>query len=407
MKTSQPLSNNRQPAALIARGWQALRASWFWEVVLLPFLVTRAAWVLAAAFARGTLQPNPTYARYFEQGGMLTRVFLLDIFAHWDAKHYLGIIENGYMAGSDFTGSYSNSAFFPLYPYLVKGIGWLGIHLLTGLYLLGGILLSNLCFLAAMALLRRLALGSFGLSEAAVRRAVLLIMVFPTSFIFSSFYPESLFLMLALLGFTAAFERRWWLAGLAAGLASVTRVQGLLVVFALLLIYLQQRGWDPRKIRADVLWFLSVPALLGAHLAHLARLTGTPLAPLLAQQAWKRNTYGLLEGLRLQLEAPALDVFKIDGLMVLLFFTLGVILLLPRRSRIPWTAGVFAILMCVVPVATGMLISATRFMAAVFPGFLLLGEQEPPRWWYRPLLALWFTLQILYFAAWANFYWVA
>jgi hypothetical protein len=149
------------------------------------------------------------------------------------------------------------------------------------------------------------------------------------------------------------------------------------------------------------------PVLLGAHLYHIGQITGTPLAPLLAQQAWNRNQYSLIEGLRLQLEAPVLDVYKIDGLMVLFFLGCGLYLLLPHRSRVPWLLGVYAILMCIVPVGTGMLISATRFMAGVFPVFLLLGEQPGGRSWLRLLTVLWFALQILYFAAWANYYWVA
>jgi hypothetical protein len=97
----------------------------------------------------------------------------------------------------------------------------------------------------------------------------------------------------------------------------------------------------------------------------------------------------------LQLEAPALDVFKIDGLAVLVFLLAGVYILLSRRQRQPWVFGLYAILMCVVPVSTGVLIAATRYVVVVFPVFLLLGEKLERGRWSDALVALLFTLQVL------------
>lgn len=384
--------------------WNALRASWVWSVVLVPFLLTRLAWVLAAAFARGAFQPNPTYQHYFQQGGQLTRFFWLDIFAHWDARFYLSIIKEGYSTTTDFANQYSNTAFLPLYPYLVKSIGWLGVDLPDAAYLGIGILLSNLCFLAAAVLLYRLAVRHLGLSEAAAGRGLALLFVYPASFFFSCFYTESLFLLLALIGFTAAFERRWWLVGIASALLVLTRVQGVIVVGALAWMYMEARGWRLREIRADALGFGLAPAALLAHLYYLYTLTGRFLAPLEAQVAWGRNKYGLLEGLWMQINAPALDVFKIDGLLMLFFLGCGIYLLWKQPVK---ALGLYAILMSVAPALTGMLISGTRYIVVVFPVFLLLGQKLERREPYDLLRILWFTLQILYFAGWAMYYWVA
>lgn len=383
--------------------WAALRATWYGSAVLVPFAFTRLAWVLAAAFARGTLAPNPTYQRYAQQGGIHTRIFLLDIFAHWDAGFYLSIIKDGYWSTRDFTSQYSNTAFYPLYPYLVKSIGWLGINVPTSGYLAIGLLLSNLCFLGSMALLYRLAVGPLKISDAAARRAILLLMVFPSSFFFSSFYNESLFLFLAVLGFWAAHEQRWWLVGVACALAVLTRVQGLLVLAALGWMYMAQRGWRLRAVRADILWFLLAPLGLGVHFYTLYRLTGDFFAPFSAQVAWKRNVYGLFEGLWMQVNAPALDVYKIDAAVILLFLVCGIWML----RRYPRAYGIFTILMSVIPVLTGLVTGGTRYVLAIFPVFLLLGERLENRRWFELVLVLSFTLQILYFAAWANYYFVA
>lgn len=384
--------------------WASLRAAWVWNAVLVPFALTRLAWILAAALARGLFQYNPTYLKYYQQGGQLTHIFLLDIFAHWDAGFYLQIIKQGYSSLTDFANHYSSVAFFPLYPYLVKSIGWLGVRLPDGAYVLIGELLSNLCFLAAMVLLYRLATRHLGMSDKAARRALILVYVYPASFFFSSFYSESLFLLLTVLGFTAAFERRWWLVGVAGMLIVLTRVQGLLAFAALGWIYMEARGWRLRDIRADALWFGLAPAALLAHLYYLYTLTGRFLAPLEAQVAWERNKYGLLNGLWLQINGPELDVYKIDGLMILFFLGCGIYMLwkLPSKSY-----GIYTILMCVVPVLTGMLISGTRYIGVVFPVFLLLGQKLENREAYDLLRILWFTLQIVYFAGWALHYWVS
>ncbi len=193
--------------------------NWFWSVILFPFLVTRAIWILVAYFAYNNYLPNPSYLSYFKRGYFLTRIFPLDIFTRWDSKWYLSIIKTGYQASANFTTTYSNLAFFPLYPYLVKCVGWLGVQLPDSLYIFIGLLLSNLFFLASAALLYRLIISSLDFDEDIARRALTLLIVFPVSFFFSAFYPESLFLLLTLLGFTFAVEENWAWTGNLRGFA--------------------------------------------------------------------------------------------------------------------------------------------------------------------------------------------
>ncbi len=54
--------------------------------VVPPFVVTRTVWVLIAYYAYGNYVANPSYEKYYKQGYFLTRYFLLDIFARWDAR---------------------------------------------------------------------------------------------------------------------------------------------------------------------------------------------------------------------------------------------------------------------------------------------------------------------------------
>jgi hypothetical protein len=58
-------------------------------------------------------------------------------------------------------------------------------------------------------------------------------------------------------------------------------------------------------------------------------------------------------------------------------------------------------------VYTGLLVSVSRYMAIIFPVFILLGEKLHSRNAYDSLRAVWFALQIVYFAGWVNHYWIA
>lgn len=377
---------------------------WFRDSVLLPLLATRSIWELVAYFAYGNYVPNPSYPRYIERGYFLTRIFPLDIFARWDSNWYFSIIRDGYQPSADLTRSYSNLAFFPLYPYLVKSLGWFGLDLPNAYYVLVGVLLSNLLFIGAMALLYRLIVLELGLGEDAAKRTLGLVFVFPAGFYFASFYTESLFLFLALAGFTFALREKWLPTGIIAALAVLTRSQGVVLLLALAWLYMEKRGWRWREIRPSAGWLALAPAALLAHFYHLYLVSGRPLAVFEAMSAWGRiRVYNLSDPFR-NLVNPWLDVFKIDLVLMLIFFGCALYILWKWPSK---AYGVFAVLMCFLPVYTGLLVSVSRYMAIIFPVFILLGEKLANRNAYDSLRAVWFALQIVYFAGWVNYYWIA
>jgi len=377
---------------------------WFWDSVLFPFLVTRAIWVLVGTFAYENYVSNPSYTKYYERGYFLTKYFLLDMFARWDANWYMSIIQNGYQPSADLTQSYSNMAFFPLYPYLVKSLGWFGLDLPNAYYILVGLFLSNVFFIAAMALLYRLIIIEMGFGEAAAKRTLGLLFVFPAAFYFSSFYTESLFLFLALLGFTFALRENWLGAGVVGALGVLTRSQGVALVIALAWLYMEKRGWRWRDIRPSVGWFALAPLALLAHFYYLYLKSGRIFAMFEAMSAWGRvKIYNLSDPFR-NLQGPHLDVFKIDLVIFLLFFLCSLYLL----WKWPYKAyGIAALLMCFLPVYTGLLVSVSRYMLIIFPVFILLGEKLENHNAYTALRAVWFALQIVYFAGWVNYYWIA
>lgn len=160
---------------------------------------------------------------------------LPDLFVRWDSEWYLSLAQGGYSPAdlhAEQPGA-TNYAFYPLYPLLM----WLLAHA-TGLSLAwSGVLISNLCFLAALFVVFALAEDWSG-DKAVARVAVLLLCCVPEGFVFSAVYTESLFLLLTSASMLLFERRQYFAAGVCAALSSAVRANGVLVViyfgFALL-----------------------------------------------------------------------------------------------------------------------------------------------------------------------------
>lgn len=155
----------------------------------------------------------------------------LDGWARWDAAHYVAIAQHGY--GSSNPSPHGGLGFFPLYPLMMRGfVELFRLNASPQNLAIAGIVISNVCFLVAVALLVRLAANHFG--ERAGIESVLLLCVMPFGFFMNAVYTESLFLVLVLSTLSLAESKRWRLAGTAAGLAGGTRLVGLVLAPVLL-----------------------------------------------------------------------------------------------------------------------------------------------------------------------------
>jgi hypothetical protein len=158
---------------------------------------------------------------------------LLGVWFRWDTGWYMRIAIEGYSTTA------KSVIFPPLYPLLVRLLG----QLLGGEYLLAGLIISNVSYLAALYLLHDMLSTEFSTHEA--RRSIELIAVFPAAFYYLAAYSESLFLLLSLLTFCAARRSKWLLAGVAAFLATLTRLTGAVLCLPVLLEALHANGWMP------------------------------------------------------------------------------------------------------------------------------------------------------------------
>jgi hypothetical protein len=204
---------------------------------------------------------------------------LFGTFEHWDAQWFLHVAQDGYNPVS--------AAFFPLYPALVHALAWLFRS-----YLVAGTLLSLASAGVAAWALAQIARPLLG--ERGARDSVLYLALFPTAFVFTALYSDGLFLALSTISFLAAVRGRSWTAGIAGGLAVATRLVGIALLPALILLL-----WRGRRSPQRLVPLLLLPAAIGLYSLYLQHATGDWLAWRHAQIGWQREgaTLGPLTGL--------------------------------------------------------------------------------------------------------------
>ncbi len=167
----------------------------------------------------------------------------------YDTSWYATIAEHGYDAGPfdasvrSTTGRFFRCSRSPGAPR----------RAVTGEFALTGIALANLCFLVALLLVHRLALA-LDFAPPTADRAVLALALFPVSYFFALPWTESLFLLLSAACVSRGARERWWLAGVLAALASITRLNGLFLLAGLAIMLWQARDRVPPQRGSRLRW---------------------------------------------------------------------------------------------------------------------------------------------------------
>jgi hypothetical protein len=239
------------------------------------FVATRVLLVMLALAAEYVIPRNPALIPG-ASGPVLTSL------TSWDGWYYLGISANGYQA-APVAGAYTNVAFPPLYPLLVRLLS-LPFPAYQGLV---AVLISNVAFLGVLGLLSRLGTPYLGRQRASLAAGLLAISPFAS--VFAMAYTESLFLLLIVASFLAAERRHRVWAGVFLALATLCRLQGVALTLPMAILMLRQDGWRPRP---SVAWLLLSPLAAAGFLAYVASVTGSGSAYLDAQQAWGRTGFG-------------------------------------------------------------------------------------------------------------------
>ena len=212
MPTRSTLAVPAAPAdasARLAAALESLRATErlaAYRTIALWWLGSRALVFATALTAQALRWPKPGWYPSLEGHH-------LALLTTWDGRWYRMVASRGYLA---IPHHQSDTAFFPLYPALLRAAHATGMSLDTA-----GLLLSNAALLVAICALYELA--RCWCENGAARRAAVYAAFFPVGYVFSMVYPEALVLAAIALAGVFAHRRRWSAAAVAAAVAALTR----------------------------------------------------------------------------------------------------------------------------------------------------------------------------------------
>ncbi len=346
-----------------------------WPVVLAAFLVSRVMLQVVGVLSRKVLGRFVAehYVWHYHDN------VWWDVWGVLDTGWYLSIVEHGYqlvtaeaLAGETVR---MNHAYFPAYPIISRLAS-----VLTGHPLVAGVLVSNLCFLLSLWLLWRITRDR--LDAPLATTVVFLAAFFPGSYVFSSMYTESLFLVLMLGCIHYAMKDRWLMVGLLGATLTATRLLGVVVVLPLALLYVERHGWAAlRQARswARLSALALVPLGLLLYMLFLHRLVGNPFSFMDVQTGWDRSFQGPWVPLLAPFVNPSYyNVFQ------WIFGACCFAALVPLVKRRMWPELSLAVCLMGVPLLNGApyapLESYARYCVVVYPIFygLALWVRERP-----------------------------
>ena len=161
----------------------------------------------------------------------------------WDAKHYVEIARGGYFGADISTDGpvhETTMAFFPGFPFLVRGLSSIFGTDEAGTAIALNVLFSIALAAGVMALAARMGMGKWAQVLSAV-----MVTCAPMSIVFSMPYTEALFGALAIWAVVALVDERWWAAAaliFVAGLVRLTAVD-LVAVFAFMVLLRARKNW--------------------------------------------------------------------------------------------------------------------------------------------------------------------
>jgi hypothetical protein len=309
---------------------------------------------------------------YIAEGPAPPLSILMNQFYHWDSLHYMAIAENGYVNHGE---DQKNLVFFPLYPLLTRLTS-----IDASLANLSALLISNISSIIAAIYLFKLTRLDFNTNIA--KRAVFYLCIFPTAFFLSAIYPEGLFLALAISSFYYARTGKWFLAGSLSMFASLTRIGGLILLPTLLIEYLHQKQWNPRKIDLKILWTsLSILGFL-IYLGINNQVSGNPFSFVGLERIYWNQTFNPILGFQDALQRSIGGGFpqNVYGSVQIIFAVSGlmaVIACIVLRFRFSY--NIYMVLTWVLCISTSWWNSIPRYAIAMFPMFILLGIAERGR----------------------------
>ena len=362
-------------------------------------------WVVASG---GPIPLNETVygvVKPYLQDDIFSR-YAVNPWFQWDTISYLKIAILGYTRDA-------TVAFLPLYPWLLRLLA----HAIRENYLLAGLLLSTVCAIATLILMLELFRKYY--PDEIAWRTVLFFISFPTFFFLLAGYTESLFLVLVLAFWILARHQKWLWAGIFAGLATLTRLQGVVLsavlLWMMLMSLVEQPAGTPlsrvrqvaglRKIH-PARWMKSfgpaswlailLPPLVAAGYQTWLKASGVGTVTAALSTYWRLETVPPWTGFILFLQRlPSRQFNYMDWIdLALLILVLIAALIGLRRLDLAFSIYVWLTLAVLFTRGTPphLLASYSRYFLGLFPLFIL-PALNPNRYGRLGIMIVFFSFQ--------------
>lgn len=314
----------------------------------------------------------------------------------WDVKAFLNISYFGYRHTPDV-------AFFPLWP-LIQHLGGL---LLGGFFpnsfYFAGFIIANILFYFVLVLLYNLLAEDF--DQALARRALFILAFSPYALFFFAGYSEPMFLVLCLSIFLLLRRGRpgdWWLAGILAYLAVLTRSSGIALGLPYLVLYYYHYLRGTRRSETSWRQKLSafapiafIPAAILTYMFYLYLIKGSPLIFGTQEETiWHRQFTWPWDTIQLLMHAFSVKTTLItNDIFDVVFVLIALITLALGWTRIPWHYRLFAIALVIFVLSfpthtVEPLTSQPRYMMSIFPITVIYAVWSKNKYFYRIFMAL-------------------
>jgi len=368
-------------------------------------LPTKTVWIcffihtllIIAAYFIANILPSREPAGFIDQSLYPFSPYL-ERFIRWDAHWYTYIASHGYTLHS--------IVFFPAIILLIKMLTFFGLH-----FAFAGLLICN--FFAFLSFWMMYLTFRLDFSEREVRYALFSYAVMPTSFFLNSIYTEPIFIAISLACIYFARIDKWWYAGIAGALATLTRNLGIFLF--IFLLYEALKKFPHRKKRDYPIFPLFFPFIaLFLFMAYNFYLLGNPIAFATSQHEWGRHLdfpwFNIWNNFTLAFVPNPVNQpgVTLDSFLVIIC-TIGLscITLLPK-FKVHNSYLIIGWLWFLIPLMFAStelpLYSMSRFILPIFPLYLFFAQL--PKYIFYCNIVLSTLLLLLCTSLFLNWYWI-
>jgi hypothetical protein len=366
LKPSQPATQDPDRMPGFAAGLRASLPIWLASRVVVAVLSLGAARTLGATTGNGV----PDFIKIWDR---------------WDVGLFDKVARYGYLSPKY---PERTEVDFPGLPLILRLL-----HVVIPSWVVAGLIVSLVAGAATSAALWSLAAADRPADRMAGTRAVIAMVIFPYAVFLFAGYSEGLFLAGASCAWLAARQRRWWLAGLCACLATSSRILGIAVVAGLAVQYLMT---EPR-LRRSVAW-LTVPLLpIIGYLTYLRVRTGHWNAYQRAMQDyWHRSTdwpwHGLTTTWHAALDGSQSSAFQVFWWAEIAAVLVGLLLTFGLCCERRWGEATYVGVCTLIMASSSYWASGVRAILVAFPLYLWLSRHRLTGYVYAlfaaPLMAV-------------------